>query len=207
MLKCFFPLFIILSFQAFAGWQEEILETARKVYAPVSLKEFNKPLIIKIAENDSISGSADHGHDSLIVEINTGVLKAPRLNPDALRMLVCHELGHLFGGDPKKDAPYEWEGPTGPDGRSLLSAEGQADFFAGLECFRKLTVKKVSSSRIAKAGLDFLNLVKVFPIAINTQDLSVTPKLIRNFYPSRQCRLDTIVLAARGESRPDCWYK
>lgn len=206
MPKILFFFFSLLCLPAFAGWKEIIIDQARNVYSPLALENFNKPLIVTVIENDSVSGSADHTYDELIVNINTGVLKAPGLTPDVLRILVCHELGHLFGGDPKKDVPYEWDGPVGPDGFSLLSAEGQADYYSA-ECFRKLTDNKVSSDRIAKAGLAFLTLVKKFPIAINTPDLSVTPELIRNSYPSRQCRLDTIVRAARGESRPLCWYK
>lgn len=198
--------FLIFSVNTFAHWQEDILNDARAVYSPRSFSTFKKKLYIVVTDNLSVSGSADHGYQEIRVEIYRGALATERLTPDALRMLICHELGHIFGGAPRKNIPYEWEGHIGDDGFSLLSAEGQADYYAGSTCFREL-VRNASSKRIEKAGLDFLNLVKVFPISVNTPDPFITPDLIRDSYPSRQCRLDTIVRAARGEARPRCWYK
>lgn len=190
-----------------ADWREEIMQDARSAYYPKSLKELHRPLTISVKQDDSVSGSADYGFNDVKVEINSGLLNWSRLTPDALRMTICHELGHLFGGDPRKNIPMEWDGPVDENGMSYLSAEGQADYYAGLECFRKITNENVSSERIAKAGVEFLNLVREFPIAINTPDLSVTPELIRDSYPGRQCRLDTIIAGARKSLRPKCWYR
>lgn len=202
-----FVFLTLFTFSVHASWQQEIINKAHLVYNPISEQKFNKPLLINVSENPSIAASADHGYHVLKVDIYSGALSTPRLTPDSLRMLICHELGHLFGGSPNRNLPYEWDGPVGDDGMSLMSAEGQADYFAGSECFQKITESSVTPERIEKAGLSFLNLVMDFPISIDTPDLTVTPVLIRDSYPGRQCRLDTIVRAARNQSRPACWFR
>jgi hypothetical protein len=200
MEKILFFIFALLSLitNVSAGWQEDIIHEANIKYFPA---------IITIKENPAVAASADYGFNELKVELYTGLLKSPRMTPDALRMTICHELGHLYGGHPRKNAPMEWEGPRDENGMSFLSAEGQADYFAGLECFRKITSEDVKTDRIAKAGFEFLTLVFPFPISIETPDLSVSPFLIRDSYPARQCRLDTIIAGANKNSRPACWFK
>jgi hypothetical protein len=199
-------LLILLTSAASASPLERIIQDARTVYAPLAQKTFRKPLHIIVTENNSVSASADHGYEELKVEINSGLLKSPRLTADALRMVICHELGHLFGGDPKRNIPVEWDGPIGDDGMSLLSAEGQADYYAGKTCFRLITKGQINEDRISEAGLKFLTLVMDFPISISTPDQTISPVLIRDSYPGRQCRLDTIVLGGRNLPRPACWF-
>ena len=138
-------------------------------------------------------------------------------------MIVCHELGHLFGGAPRRNVPLEWDGPIAHDGLSHLSSEGQADYYTSLVCFRKMLevasaespvvdYKRVGPKlklqagykgaelknclRAGLAGEDFLKLTFEFPVLCEKEDTSVTDRLIRDSYPGRQCRLDTIVSGA-----------
>jgi hypothetical protein len=198
---------VLFTLQAHAGWKKTIIQDALNAYGPVALNELNKPLEIFIKEDNSESGSSNYSDTEVKVEIFTGLLKNPRLTQDTLRMMICHELGHIFGGKPKRNIPMDWDGPVNSDGFSYLSAEGQADYFAGSECFRKITKEKVSNARIAEAGLKFLTIVKDFPISLSTPDKSIAPLLMRDSYPGRQCRLDTIVAGAKGAARPACWYR
>lgn len=216
-----------LSFSVHAGsWQEQILQDAKTIYEKEALTEFKKPLYFKIVTSPVVSASAHHEETFISVDVYTGLLQSPKLTPDSLRMIVCHELGHLFGGAPRKNIPPEWDGPVGPDGFSLLSSEGQADYYAGSSCFKRMlklektTLKRNDFSRVgpelerkckvvaglrgealeicyrsALAGLDFLKLTFDFPISCEEHDDSIAPALIRDFYPDRQCRLDTIINA------------
>lgn len=190
-------LLVFVTLDTHAGWKEDIIQEARKAY---------HPLDITVVKNDSVAASAYYGFDGQRVEVYTGLLKSSRLTADALRMTICHEIGHLAGGVPRKNVPMDWEGPIDENGMSFLSSEGQADYYAGMECFKKITKDDSSVDRISQAGLKFLNLVYDFPISIETPDLSVTPELIRDSYPGRQCRLDTIVAGAKKLARPSCWF-
>jgi hypothetical protein len=219
------------SLKAF-GFSESIIEEVKFLYASAAMTSFGKPLSITIEENESISAAADHTITELKVIVHSGLLKSPRLTADGLRMIICHELGHLFGGSPRSHPPFEWDGPVASDGMSLMSSEGQADYYAGLVCFKKLVrfseqenIEKIEDPRIgpelkrkcyqvagleedelalcyraALGGLDFLTVTHDFPISCETEDTSIAPDLIRDTYPPRQCRLDTII---RGASCPD----
>ncbi len=239
----------------------QILEDAKIIYSAEALKEFQKPIEFKIVKNQIAAASARHDANVLGVDINSGLLESPRLTPDSLRMIICHELGHLFGGAPRKNIPPEWEGPIGPDGLSYMSSEGQADYYASTSCFKRMLdlerpFKKMEKSdlkrigpvlegkckmtagfkgqeletcyRSALAGLDFLRLAFDFPISCEEQDTNVSETLIRDTYPDRQCRLDTIIngtlcsektplsmdpsetekntCAAEYAKRPKCWF-
>ncbi|WP_133566619.1 hypothetical protein [Bacteriovorax stolpii] len=216
-------LFCSLSAFALEDWKSQIIADAKTLYTEESIREFSKPIEFTIQEDITAAASARHDFDKLTVVINTGLLNSSRLTPDSFRMILCHELGHLFGGAPRKNVPPEWDGPVGSDGMSLMSSEGQADYYASSACFKRiLTLEKHSSKidlkragpalkkkcqviakkegkdfeiclRSALAGLDFLNLVRDFPISCEHEDKTVAKELIRDFYPDRQCRLDTII--------------
>ncbi|MFP5385886.1 MAG: hypothetical protein ACLGHN_07380 [Bacteriovoracia bacterium] len=252
---------LLLAVHSFANdWREQIIKDAKTIYTPVSIIAFNKPIYFKTNESQSVGASADHREDHLAVIIDKGLLESKRLTPDGLRMVICHELGHLFGGAPRRNVPMEWDGPVAPDGMSFMTSEGQADYYASLVCFRKmLEIESPGSSRpdfsrvgprlrrkcqeeaghegqeltsclrAGLAGEDFLKLVFEFPISCEKFDDSIAPVLIRDVYPGRQCRLDTILSGALcsenqpmvqdfdlneknscGQNyaeRPRCWYR
>lgn len=244
-------LLIGLTFNVQANWSTDIISHANSLYQPVSWATFGKPINFEISEDQSAGASADHQFQELKVVVNSGLLSSPRLTPDGLRMIICHELGHLFGGAPRKNIQMEWEGPVAHDGMSFLSSEGQADYYAGLSCFKEMiklaegdNIIPANMARIgpnlkakcgddqlclrgALAGVDFLNLNYDFPISCEVKDEEETPVLIRDSYPGRQCRLDTIVSASacnemqmlsldfddasknecESNQRPLCWYK
>ena len=223
-MKFFILILLILPNIIFAqDWRSEIISNAKSIYEKESLKEFNLPLSFIIKDDLTAAASAEHNFDKLAIVINTGLLQSTRLTPDSFRMIICHELGHLFGGAPRKNVPPEWDGPVGPDGFSFMSSEGQADYYASSSCFKRmLELEKKSSPidtkrigpalknkcevignkkgrdleicyRSSLAGLDFLNLVFDFPISCELEDKSTAPEMIRDSYPARQCRLDTII--------------
>ena len=119
--------------------------------------------------------------------------------------------------------PAEWDGVTADDGLSIMSSEGEADYYTTLVCFRKLvegedhsavlsevvvppitqskcnrawgkqTQESMVCQRAALASLGFLNFIKDFPISLENTAEEVAEKIIIDQYPSRQCRLDTLV--------------
>lgn len=60
-----------------------------------------------------------------LVEVYQGVRYHRLMTSDAFALVLCHELGHHLARIPRK--PYS----------SWASAEGQADYFANLKCFRR----------------------------------------------------------------------
>lgn len=143
---------------------------------------------------------------------------------DALMYVACHEVGHHFGGLPKK---------------SWASAEGQSDYYAAVKCMRDLlqndpengimdmsslhdgVAKKCSEVysnadeyqlclRVTKAGED---MVKAFIYKRNrkeqTESLLFRRQLVaeetKTDYPSYECRADTAfqgAICAKGPEIP-----
>lgn len=71
------------------------------------------------------------------ITVHGGLIDHPKMNYQAMGLILCHEMGHFLGG-----APYV-------KGRQLtptfitrapknMSTEGQADFFATADCGKKL---------------------------------------------------------------------
>lgn len=133
---------------------------------------------------------------------------------DSFALLLCHEVGHLYGG-----------GPWGDD-HNKLSLEGQADYWSTMECFKrvvnKLTVRKASDSSLKYCKSDVVcartidaalvvtafyadNRNLVHP-KIDTPDMSIAESMNRT-HPLPQCRLDTLRAGLEKSPRPLCWYK
>lgn len=205
----------------------KLVEQLHLLYQPVVQSEGARFVIETKPESESVVASADRPDvKTYQLSVHGGMIRSSRVNLDGLRMALCHEIGHLFGGPPLREAPFDWEGPRDPSGFSLLSGEGQSDFYAALVCFRRLVAGEdhrvalqgrppsprlqslceagfpgdVTSQRLclrsAWAGFQMLNMVADFPISFDSPDLTPTPRTLHGLYPSRQCRLDIFAEAS-----------
>ena len=75
-----------------------------------------------------VNASAGKKKDTFLLNIYGGLARHPLLSEDAFMMVLCHEIGHLVGGAPT------WK-PF-----NQASSEGQADYFATLKCFKRITL-------------------------------------------------------------------
>lgn len=152
-----------------------------------------------------------------------GLVRAPGTTQGALVAILCHELGHLIGGEPRqKITGAEW-----------ASSEGQSDFFASKVCLPKFFksypqfAMSISQDVRAKcgedlicqktmqAGLEMAHLLQRYsfreytPVSLHTQAPATSVSII-NSYPSDQCRLDTFVQGALCHDKnclpPPCWF-
>jgi hypothetical protein len=239
-------------------WQKEIFSEIEALYLPFA-RERNQTLSLLVRpDSRSVVASAEGDKTQAKVIVHGGLLRSKRLTADGLRSVLCHEIGHVFGGTPKRRAPMEWDGPMTDDGFTYVSSEGQADYYSTAVCFRRLVKGQNHASlidhsrvtprlarlcdfawgkdtedswickRAALGGENLLLLVADFPISFETPDRAITRETLGYTYPSRQCRLDTILAgalcrrqlpldlalvgkeeAACGETearRPACWF-
>lgn len=154
-----------------------------------------------------------------------GMGRAEGMTEELAYFVLCHELGHILGGNPKQTIP----------GSDWASSEGQSDFFAAKRCMphlmKKIPMKKRHASKrtdelcrgnlqcetIASIGKEFINFAKRWSFQNYTEvklgDLpaEVPRSMLRNVYPSDQCRLETVIQGATCTvntkcERPVCWY-
>lgn len=111
---------------------EKILTNFENFY-----KSQNLSLSVKVNPDMVVSASAEFDGNFYRVIVNQGLLSKTNLTVDALRIILCHEAGHLYGGAPRRSIPMEWDGPIAPDGKSYISSEGESDYYAAATCFRK----------------------------------------------------------------------
>ncbi|MBD63840.1 MAG: hypothetical protein CME62_01425 [Halobacteriovoraceae bacterium] len=137
------------------------------------------------------------------VNITYGMFSHNKMNNNVLKLLVCHELGHAFGGLPKQNRGNS-------ELKSWSTAEGQADYYSILECAKKLQLEEVnkkfkqcgshkSCHSLTQAALDLTSIyaeIKFWPyeLEVHSPDLNTvhTTELV---HPNPQCRLDTFIAA------------
>ncbi len=135
------------------------------------------------------------------VLIFRGMAHRNEINQDALALIVCHEIGHLYGGEPLKIE------------HDFIAAEGQADYFATKYCLRDALIM-ISPQNIEQRLVQAINGVGEFlahnwghPIpSLDTPDLIEVEKTYLE-HPTPQCRFDTYMAGLNGQGRPKCWFK
>lgn len=217
--------FLIVTFQTVLGFAFDpkllIFNEFTNTYEPMAREQGVQFTIEIDPKNSSTSAAAEVSEKKWILSLSGGLLNHPNLHPDVLRIILCHELGHILGGAPRRNLPFDWQGPVAKDGLSSISSEGQADYYATRSCFRLLVQgqdherellniivspkvkqdcdlshsKSTNASYICQratmAALGFLKLNFSFPISFITPNLTPSSVLVRDQYPDRQCRLDT----------------
>ncbi len=126
-----------------------------------------------------------------------GVRFIKGMTEDALTLILCHELGHLYGG-----VPYS-------DDHNRLSSEGQADYWATSKCIPQAIPGPIDSSRMLAA----IKVITAFYASnrglpapqLSTPDHTVTDRMIFD-HPTPQCRFDTYWAGFHSKNRPLCWF-
>ena len=173
--------------------------------------------------NPRVNAFADRSFDNWRVTLLGGLIRHPKMTTNALKLVICHELGHHIGGAPKKELLY-------------ASAEGQADYWATQNCFKKSLLFSMKYSELKETATaleskihersskkcrsiyrkvqdrdlciislaaaieisDFLNSLRKRPqdISLGRPDISRVDKTNLDYPRTLQCRLDTFVAGA-----------
>lgn len=138
--------------------------------------------------------------DSAQVLVYRGMAHRREIDEDALMLIICHEIGHLYGGTPYK---HEY---------SKISVEGQADYFSTKFCLPqalKSWADEDVEERVLKAILNVGNFLannwQVPLPRFDTPDSRVVDETNLK-HPHPQCRLDTYVAGLESLQRPRCWF-
>ncbi len=203
------------------GYTEErynkVLLHLKKIYQPI-IESLGGVFIIKADWGDgAVNAWASRIGNEYELEIPGGLARYHLVNEQAFMLTICHELGHLLGGEPHS---------------YLISYEGQSDYYATLSCVEKLfndfdfisknqdsAVKfcenhepeSISLCQKSLSGAVSITAVFAEPQQIPWPDLlTPSPKTVTatlQGHPDPQCRLDTYVAGLLKAHRPLCWYK
>jgi hypothetical protein len=153
-------------------------------------------LVINLSTlNNRVNAEINKTESEIIIDVMGGMISHPRMTGNVLRLLLCHEIGHLLGGPPLKSR------------NGWSSTEGQSDYYSARECVRMFSFNEETFFESA------LSLTTIYaevtretsPRLDSCEQKQVTRT---NYgYPSVQCRLDTLVAGWNGQDRPRCWYR
>lgn len=176
------------------------------------------PLVLENRWQDPYFGASaikDLNGRYISVFIRGGFIRVPEMTENILALVLCHELGHVLGGEPYQTLP----------GSEWTSTEGQSDFFAASLCLPKYFQTKAHGTlspaelrkKILESSLAAVLLFQKYsfqqekPVSLEQVAPEVARELVRNVYPSSQCRLDTFKAGANCITdfsscrAPVCW--
>ena len=227
--------------QSFQFIQQNTLDTEDAAFTTnVSEDDFNA---IISAALDAYSGDAQARGETLVINRNWddstvnancarrdgtvtinmygGMARRNEINVDAFALVLCHEIGHAYGGMPYIRPALQ------------IAAEGQADYYGMQECMRRLLSRipvdanSLSPDELVSercnasqdpqlctreliAGEHIAHLFAALKHTdvpnYTTPDKTVVAQTELSYPKTLQCRIDTYYNAALQTPRPACWY-
>jgi hypothetical protein len=196
-----------------------IIDEAEKLYAPIA-KEWKEELVIQRNWTDStVNASAwRDGKGNTEINMYGGLARRAEVVPMGFALVLCHELGHLYGGKPYVNVSLK------------MAAEGQSDWYGAGWCLKNIVESMVDQSDIGitpytkkvcnndevcmrqlDGGYSLGKLLSVLNKEkipnYETPDKSVVTKTNTSYPKTTQCRLDSYHNGTLGMPRPLCWYK
>lgn len=98
-------------------------------------------------DNATDANSSQWANGNWRVSMYGGLARHKLITDDGLMMVLCHEVGHHIGGAPKK---FDVKNNI----PAWSSAEGQADYFASLKCFRMVIENDDNISIVKSMKID-----------------------------------------------------
>lgn len=181
-------------------WHSQI-KSRELTFAILLIPELGNTVRIQINQDEltfNAFATFDDESKPLII-VNQGLLNHSSMTKPLLDLFLCHELGHLSGGEPKlirRNGKVSWS-----------SVEGQADYYATYICMDRLGYDEKT---ILSESLNFTNLIaqlkgtSIQP-SLRTPDQHRVDRVLQS-HPNPQCRLDTLVAGLNKSPRPLCWF-
>jgi hypothetical protein len=106
---------------------KDTIKHFEKFFGPSIERDHNAELIVFGSwGSNTVNAYAERASKKIMITIYGGLARHKAITKDGFTAVLCHELGHHFGGYPKKST-NRWS-----------SAEGQADYYATMKCLRRI---------------------------------------------------------------------
>jgi hypothetical protein len=116
----------------------QITDEVINIWKPVAAAKGITLVVDKRWKDGTVNASASQSGKNWLVSMYGGLARRPEVTEDGYALVVCHELGHHFGG-------YSFYGRT-----DWASAEGESDFFATNVCAKYIWGKQVQRNSLYK---------------------------------------------------------
>ncbi len=206
-----------------------VIDAALKVYTPTAQASDETIVFNRKWTDSTVNANVTRNkeQETLVINMYGGLARRPEITLEGFALVVCHELGHAYGG-----APYLIAS-------SRLSAEGMADYYGAGECLQKVlplipssfdvsaatsySTKKCSQVhadnstaytqcvKSLEAGLSLGRLLATLmqekEPTYQTPESLIVQETELSYPKTVQCRLDTYHNAVFQLEKPTCWFK
>lgn len=201
----------------------QIISIGEEIYRPLADAQGEKLVINRRWTDATVNANCSRWFGTVTVNMYGGLARREEVTPEGFALVMCHELGHAYGGYPFVSS---W---------NQLSAEGQSDYYGAKVChwqvmerlglaeygptspFIESTCanvtpeKEESCLRGLIAGQSLGNLlatIKKVPYPDYEKPDKTEVSQTQLSYPATvQCRLDTYYNGVMSIDRPRCWFK
>lgn len=147
--------------------------------------------------NDTVNAWANVINGKRVVTILGGLLRHWAVKQEGAGLVLSHELGHHYGGDPRY-----------PNSSWGASCEGQSDYWGALIAQRTVWWGQYALQQTDAGSQQLYNL---FAYGLKVGNL-FSPDVVKRLYtqtagcthPPAQCRYDTYRAAMRLDAKPGC---
>lgn len=157
---------------------EKVLDKLEAYFAPVVRARGARLQINRLWNDGTVNAQAYRIGSTWHVDMFGGLARYPGMTQTAFLTVACHELGHHMGGAPRYDRNTDW-----------AATEGQADYWATLNCMKRLGVASSAGSLALAKVLADLSGERMPSRSTRSQ---VVRSSILESHPPAQCRLDTM---------------
>ncbi|MBF0442096.1 MAG: hypothetical protein HQK54_09340 [Oligoflexales bacterium] len=195
-----------------------VIDVALEVFQPVADKYGETISIARNWTSSTVNANVKRMGSTVYINMYGGLARRPEINEEGFALVLCHELGHAYGGTPFLNATTK------------IAAEGQADYYGAGVCLKKIIsviveeLKNFSPTSFMKstcsgssvclyqlhAGLALGELLSVIKNqntpSYETPDNTEVQSTVLSYPNTVQCRLDTYYAGVVGKNRPACWY-
>ena len=202
-----------------------IIDIAYDLYKPLADMN-NESLTINKKWNDpTVNANCSRFMGTVTINMFGGLFRRQEITPEGFALVLCHEIGHAYGGTPYLST---WR---------KMSAEGQADYYGAKDCHHNIMDKlNLQESEVGplsfidetcdehftgkrydtcvrglQSGQSLANLLatikKEDQPSYLTPDPTVVNETLLSYPATIQCRLDTYYAGVLQQSRPLCWFK
>ncbi len=190
-----------------------IIDRIEGLYGPIATRHGAKLEVNRRWISDEVNANTMQWTPE-VWELNIfgGLARDERFSDDSFTLIVCHEVGHHFGGFPFRS---DWG-----------ASEGQADYFSTQSCAREVWRDDKAANAIARESVDphaknlcdqtwtqedeqnlcYRSMTASLEVArflshpndvrFDTPSRDKAGKKSKKYYPTPQCRLDTMVAGA-----------
>lgn len=206
----------------------QVIDLGLEFYKPVAAENQETLRINRRWDDATVNANCSRMWGGVSINMYGGLARRDEVTAEGFALVLCHELGHAYGG-----TPYLSE-------YNKMSAEGQSDWWGAGECLKKVLSKLpendksysgltpfVEAKCAEKAAVDtpeykiclrgmsasmslgtLLSVLKKEPTpSAETPDTTVVETLNLSYPATIQCRYDNYFLGTLGMDRPLCWFK